>query len=67
MPKRTTRKTAPNFEQALSELEKLVASIEEDQLPLEKLVEHYEKGSQLLSRCESILESARQRLELITF
>jgi hypothetical protein len=27
---------------------------------------HYEKGSALLSRCESILQSARERIELIT-
>ena len=66
MPKRTTKEKQPSFEQALAELEKLVAAMEEDQLPLEKLVEHYEQGSKLLARCESVLESARKRLELIT-
>ena len=66
MPKRTTKDKQPSFEQALAELEKLVAAMEEDQLPLEKLVESYEQGSKLLARCESVLESARKRLELIT-
>jgi len=66
MPKRTTKEKQPSFEQALDELEKLVAAMEEDQLPLEKLVENYEQGSKLLARCESVLESARKRLELIT-
>ena len=66
MPKRTTKDKQPTFEQALAELEKLVAAMEEDQLPLEKLVENYEQGSKLLARCESVLESARKRLELIT-
>lgn len=66
MPKRTTKEKQPTFEQALAELEKLVAALEEDQLPLEKLVENYEQGSKLLARCESVLESARKRLELIT-
>jgi len=66
MPKRPSKDKEPSFEQALAELEKLVAAMEEDQLPLELLVEHYEQGSKLLSRCESVLESARKRLELIT-
>ena len=66
MPKRATKDKQPSFEQALAELEKLVAAMEEDQLPLEKLVENYEQGSKLLARCESVLESARKRLELIT-
>ncbi len=70
MPKRTTKKTARDedltFDQALAELEKLVEEMEQDQLPLELLVEHYENGSRLLTRCETILESARKRLETIT-
>ena len=66
MPRRPSKDKEPSFEQALAELEKLVAAMEEDQLPLEKLVESYEQGSKLLARCESVLESARKRLELIT-
>jgi exodeoxyribonuclease VII small subunit len=70
MPKRTTKNTAKDkelpFEQALAELEKLVEEMEQDQLPLERLVEHYEKGSHLLARCEAVLDSARKRLETIT-
>lgn len=66
MPKRPTKDQPPSFEQALAELEQLVEAMEEDQLPLEALVDHYEKGSRLLARCEAILKSARERLELIT-
>ena len=40
--------------------------MEHEQLPLEDLVAYYEKGSALLDRCESILQSARGRIELIT-
>jgi exodeoxyribonuclease VII small subunit len=57
---------APSFEEALAELEAVVEAMEEEQLPLEELVSHYEKGSALLKRCESVLKSARDRLELIT-
>ena len=40
--------------------------MEHEQLPLEELVAYYEKGSALLDRCESVLQSARGRIELIT-
>lgn len=56
----------PSFEDSLSELEAIVEAMEEEQLPLEDLVNHYEKGSALLKRCENVLKSARERLELIT-
>ena len=56
----------PPFEEALAELESIVEAMEHENLPLEDLVSHYEKGSALLKRCESILDSARERIELIT-
>lgn len=56
----------PSFEEALAGLESIVEAMEHENLPLEDLVSQYEKGSTLLKRCESILESARERIELIT-
>ncbi len=56
----------PSFEDALAGLESIVEAMEHEQLPLEDLVAYYEKGSALLDRCESILQSARDRIELIT-
>jgi len=56
----------PSFEDALAGLESIVEAMEHENLPLEDLVSHYEKGSALLKRCESILDSARERIELIT-
>lgn len=56
----------PSFEQALAGLEAIVEAMENEQLPLEELVAQYEKGCNLLDRCESVLQSARQRIELIT-
>ncbi len=55
-----------SFEDALAGLEEIVEAMEHEQLPLEELVENYEKGSALLTRCESILKTARGRIELIT-
>lgn len=54
--------TPPTFEQALGELESIVAAMEEEQLPLEDLVVKYEQGTKLLGHCESILAGARKRL-----
>lgn len=58
--------TGPSFEDALAGLEAIVESMEHAQLPLEELVSNYEKGSALLNHCESILKTARGRIELIT-
>jgi exodeoxyribonuclease VII small subunit len=58
--------TGPSFEDALAELEAIVDEMEGEQLPLEDLIARYEKGSALLKRCETVLKSARERLELIT-
>jgi len=55
-----------SFEAALAELEGIVAAMEEEQLPLEELVARYEKGSKLLARCETVLASARKRLQTIS-
>ncbi len=67
MPK---RKPPPedntSFEESLANLESIVEAMEHESLPLEKLVEFYEQGSRLLARCESVLRSARQRLETIS-
>lgn len=56
----------PTFEDALAGLEAIVEAMENERLPLEDLVTQYEKGSKLLERCETVLQSARERIELIT-
>ena len=53
------------FEEAMAELETLVEAMENDQLPLEDLVAHYEKGAGLLLHCEKVLSAAKERIELI--
>jgi exodeoxyribonuclease VII small subunit len=58
--------STPGFEESLADLETIVEAMEHDHLSLEQLVEHYEKGSALLARCEANLQAARGRIELIT-
>ena len=54
-----------SFEQALGELEKIVAELESGQAPLERSIEMYERGALLKAHCESRLKAAQLRVEKI--
>lgn len=55
-----------SFEEAMESLEAIVSSLESERMPLEEMVQSYERGARLLSQCRSRIESARQRVEMIT-
>ena len=63
--KKAKKGSAGTFEEAMGELEAMVEAMENDQLPLEELVAHYEKGAGLLRHCEKVLTAAKERIELI--
>lgn len=54
-----------SFEEALAELEKIVAELESGKAPLERSIEVYERGAALKAYCEKKLEAARLRVEKI--
>lgn len=54
-----------SFEQALAELEQIVARLESGQAPLEASITMYERGAALKAHCETRLEAARLRVEKI--
>jgi exodeoxyribonuclease VII small subunit len=54
-----------SFEQALAELETIVAELESGQAPLERSIEMYERGAALKSHCEARLKTAQLRVEKI--
>ena len=54
-----------SFEQALAELEQIVARLESGQAPLEASIAMYERGAALKAHCEQRLEAARLRVEKI--
>lgn len=58
-------KAEPTFEEAISELEEIVSAMEEEELPLEELVDRFEQGTKLLGRCQTVLDSAKKRLQTI--
>lgn len=54
-----------SFEEALDQLEELVARLEEGRLPLADAVEHYERGMALASYCGDLLDSAELRIRQV--
>lgn len=50
----------------MESLDSIVTSLEGERLPLEEMVTAYERGMKLLRVCRSRIESARQRVEIIT-
>ena len=54
-----------NFDDALSELESVVAQIEAGQLPLEQALASFKRGSELLQYCQKTLATAEQKIEIL--
>lgn len=50
------------FEQALEELDNIIAQLESGELSLEDSVDIYERGRKLSSHCQTLLEKAELRL-----
>jgi exodeoxyribonuclease VII small subunit len=53
------------FEQALAELEALVARMEDGKLPLEESLAAYQRGAELIRHCESKLTDAQARIAIL--
>jgi len=54
-----------SYEQSLEELERLVASMEAGQLPLDQLLTHYQRGAELLKQCREQLQAVEQQVKLL--
>jgi exodeoxyribonuclease VII small subunit len=57
--------SAFNFEQGMNQLEQIISSMESGELPLDQVLDHYEKGMTLVAQCEEKLKVAEQQVELI--
>ena len=53
------------FEDALQELENIVASLERGEVSLDDAIAAFERGTQLKSHCQARLEEARMKVERI--
>jgi exodeoxyribonuclease VII small subunit len=58
-------KPAASFETGLQELELIVKEMESGDLPLERALELFEKGTRLSETCRKQLEEAETRIELL--
>jgi len=56
---------APEFEQALAELEGLVERLEQGDLPLDEALKHFERGVALTRHCQACLQAAHQKVEIL--
>jgi exodeoxyribonuclease VII small subunit len=54
-----------SYEQALAELEGLVAAMENAQLPLDELLKSYRRGAQLLAFCRTRLQAVEQQVKVL--
>ena len=54
-----------SFEDAMAELEQVVAKLESGQAPLDQSIDLYERGAKLKERCEGRLKDAELRVSKI--
>jgi exodeoxyribonuclease VII small subunit len=66
MPKKPNPDELPeSFEQAMLELEQLVARMEAGELPLEASVAAYKRGSELVKYCATQLEKVEGQVKVL--
>ncbi len=54
--------SAKNFEQSITELEKIVESLEQGDLPLEETLKKFEEGMKLSQYCQTALNEAQNKI-----
>jgi exodeoxyribonuclease VII small subunit len=54
-----------SYEDALAELERLVQAMEDGQLPLDRLLDSYKRGAELLSLCRGRLQAVEEQVKLL--
>jgi exodeoxyribonuclease VII small subunit len=56
---------APDFDQALGELEAVVERLEHGELSLEEALRQFERGIELARGCQAALRQAEQKVEIL--
>lgn len=57
--------SAPSFEQAFAELERIVAQMESGQMPLEDSLDAYKRGNLLLEQCQKSLADVESQVKIL--
>jgi exodeoxyribonuclease VII small subunit len=67
MSKRSAQQPQPkSFEDALRELEEILAEIENGQVGLEESLVKYERGNYLIQHCRNVLAAAEKQIEALS-
>jgi len=54
-----------SYEEAVQELEQLLAKLESGQLPLDQLLTHYQRGARLLGYCRERLAAIENQISVL--
>ena len=54
-----------DFDHCLKQITEIVEQLETAEIPLEKSIEKFEKGMQLISKCQKALDTAELRVKYI--
>lgn len=54
-----------SYEEAMAELENLIAKMESGELPLEASINTYQRGAALVKYCQQILEKIDQQVQVL--
>ncbi|HEX9672942.1 MAG TPA: exodeoxyribonuclease VII small subunit [Burkholderiales bacterium] len=65
MSKAAKSQPPQSLEAALAELEKIVSSMEEGELSLERSLAAYKRGAELLKYCQAALQDAQQQVKVL--
>ncbi|RVU29945.1 MULTISPECIES: exodeoxyribonuclease VII small subunit [Neptunomonas] len=60
------KKKSPELEQSLADLEALVTRMEQGDLSLEESLSAFEEGIKLTRECQTILDQAEQKVQILT-
>ncbi len=64
-PKETSSADPSSYEAAVAELEQLVAAMEGGQMPLERLLDNYQRGAVLLDYCRGRLKAVEEQVKVL--
>ena len=54
-----------SFEKSINRLDEIIASLDNDKLPLDEALELYKEGVSLSAECKLSLESAKQQVKIL--
>jgi exodeoxyribonuclease VII small subunit len=54
-----------SFENAIAELETIVREMEDGKLPLDSALERYQRGVELVRHCQTALNAAEQKVQIL--